>query len=163
MSADIPSTVPRERQTISVSAEMRDSLRAWATEGTALTAAASVRDPRGRIALVQNRWSDGWILPGGAVEHDETPAEAARREVTEETGLSATIDAPRVVLDQQYVEGETGTECFSAQYVVYGASADGQIPEASNLGRDDDEISAAAWFEQVPERLHDGDILGPYL
>jgi 8-oxo-dGTP pyrophosphatase MutT (NUDIX family) len=31
----------------------------------------------------------GWaMVPGGHVEHDETPAEAALREVTEETGLA---------------------------------------------------------------------------
>ncbi|MGH3820933.1 MAG: NUDIX domain-containing protein, partial [Pseudonocardiaceae bacterium] len=32
-----------------------------------------------------------WMLPGGHVEPDENPAEAALREVTEETGLTARL------------------------------------------------------------------------
>lgn len=33
-----------------------------------------------------------WILPGGAVEEDETPEEAAVREVLEETGLQIELE-----------------------------------------------------------------------
>jgi 8-oxo-dGTP pyrophosphatase MutT (NUDIX family) len=35
-----------------------------------------------------------WIPPGGHVEPDETPAEAALREVAEEAGLTATLVPP---------------------------------------------------------------------
>lgn len=163
MADELVPDAPRERQTLRLSASKLDSLREWATCGSALTAAARVRDPDGRIALVRNGWSDGWILPGGAVEPGENPAEAARREVREETGLDATVEGPLVVLDQSYVAESDGDERFTASYVVYSASAAGEIPDASRLGVTDEEIRAARWFETVPDDLHDGKLLGPYL
>lgn len=167
MSDDAPESiatdVPRERQTIRLPEENLDALREWALEGTGLTAAARVRDPDGRIALVQNRWSDGWILPGGAVEPGEDPTEAARREVREETGLTADVGDLLVVLDQTYVDETDGQERFSACYLVYSARADGRIPDSSCLGTAPDEIGAANWFETLPDDLHDGDLLRPYL
>lgn len=154
---------PREQQTISLPASKLASLREWATEGSALTAAARVTDPDGRIALVKNRWSDGWLLPGGAVEPGEDPRAAARREVREETGLDATVGDPLVVFEQSYVDEASGVEQFAAAYVVYAATADGEIPPATRLGVSDDEIEAARWFESPPTNLHDGDLLRAYL
>ena len=185
MSRDVAPEAPRERQTLRLPESKLDSFRAWAVDGTGLTAAARVRDSDGRIALVKNGWSDGWILPGGAVETDEAPTEAARREIREETGLDATVHAPLVVLEQSYVAetdscvaetdprlaetdsrvtgNDDGEEEFSALYVVYSATADGEIPDASRLGVSGEEIAAARWFETLPEELHDGDLLRPYL
>jgi 8-oxo-dGTP pyrophosphatase MutT (NUDIX family) len=51
------------------------------------SAAVLVRDEAGRILLVRHADLGRWLLPGGAVEPDETPAEAAAREALEETGL----------------------------------------------------------------------------
>lgn len=49
------------------------------------------RDDQGRVLLVRAASyltvAGMWFLPGGGVEHGETPAEALRREVHEETGL----------------------------------------------------------------------------
>lgn len=128
-----------------------------------MTASARVKDSDGRIALIQNRWTDGWFLPGGEVEVGESPEEAALREVREETGLDATIESPLVVLDQTYISEEDGEEWFSALFVVYAASAEGEIPDASQLGVTDDEILSARWFDSLPENLQDGKLLRPYL
>lgn len=50
------------------------------------------QDAEGRILLVRAApyltVAGMWFLPGGGVEHGETPAEALRREVHEETGLT---------------------------------------------------------------------------
>ncbi|KZN24425.1 NUDIX hydrolase [Haladaptatus sp. R4] len=163
MSDEIARGAPRERQTLHLPESKLESLREWALDGTGVTAAARVRDADGRIALVKNGWSDGWILPGGGVESGETTVEAARREVREETELNATIDAPLVVLKQSYVAAEDGEEWFTAEYVVYAARADGEIPDASRLGVAGEGISAARWFDRVPENLHDGELLRGYL
>lgn len=140
-----------------------NAYRDWAGTGTAVSAAASVRDADGRIALIKNTWTDGWFIPGGAVEPGETPKEAAKREVSEEVGLDATISEPLVVLDQTFVSESDDTERFSGQYVVYSATATGEIPDAIQLGVENEEILAARWFETLPDELHDGELLRPYL
>jgi 8-oxo-dGTP pyrophosphatase MutT (NUDIX family) len=47
-----------------------------------------------RIGLIRHPRFDRWMLPGGHVEPAENPAEAALREVREETGLSASLVLP---------------------------------------------------------------------
>jgi len=46
-------------------------------------------DGRWRIGLIHHPRLHRWMLPGGHVEPEENPAEAALREVGEETGLTA--------------------------------------------------------------------------
>jgi 8-oxo-dGTP pyrophosphatase MutT (NUDIX family) len=48
--------------------------------------AAVIRDG-GRLLLQRKAGGEGWSLPAGAIEPGETPEEALRREVVEETGL----------------------------------------------------------------------------
>ncbi len=44
-----------------------------------------------RVGLIRHPRLEKWMLPGGHVEPDENPAEAALREVAEETGLTARL------------------------------------------------------------------------
>lgn len=45
-----------------------------------------------RLLLVRPSYRDGYALPGGGVRRGETPAQAARRELREETGLIVELD-----------------------------------------------------------------------
>ena len=53
-----------------------------------VTASAVVVGPRGTV-LHRHRLLGRWLQPGGHLEAGESPPEAARREVAEETGLAA--------------------------------------------------------------------------
>lgn len=53
-------------------------------------------DPAGRVLLIHERLEFGgthWLTPGGGVEADEHPREAALREAVEEVGISVTLPA----------------------------------------------------------------------
>lgn len=68
-----------------------------------LAAGAVVRDTAGRFLLVRRAnppEAGRWTLPGGRVEPGESPAAAAAREVTEETGLDVTVGREWLVLDR---------------------------------------------------------------
>lgn len=53
----------------------------------------AVLDPDERLLLLRHTHHGMWGTPGGAVEPGELPAEAASRELREETGLALTPDA----------------------------------------------------------------------
>lgn len=49
--------------------------------------AAVIHDEHGRLLLQEKSSGEGWSLPAGAIDPGETPEQAVRREVLEETGL----------------------------------------------------------------------------
>ena len=49
--------------------------------------AAVIHNDKGAL-LLQEKYGEKWSLPAGAIEPGETPEEAVRREVLEETGLA---------------------------------------------------------------------------
>lgn len=56
-----------------------------------MAAGALCCDQRGRVLLVDPVYRDTWDLPGGAVEAEESPQAACRREVAEELGLDRPV------------------------------------------------------------------------
>ncbi|MGC5013732.1 NUDIX domain-containing protein [Streptosporangium sp. DT93] len=63
---------------------VEDYFRGLARHPTA--AGLFVTDEAGRVLLVRPTYKEGWEFPGGTVEEDETPWEAAAREAVEELG-----------------------------------------------------------------------------
>jgi 8-oxo-dGTP pyrophosphatase MutT (NUDIX family) len=109
-------------------------------------AAALIRDETGRVLLV--RHVEGrWQLPGGAIDPDESPAEAARRECLEEASVE--IEVGRVV-------GAFGGPGYRVTYAngdevgvvstVFEAEIVAGTPQAG-----DDETVEVRWF--APDEL----------
>jgi 8-oxo-dGTP diphosphatase len=55
------------------------------------TASAVVLDHAGRMLLVHHNKIGQWLYPGGHIDPNEDPAQAALREIREETGIQATV------------------------------------------------------------------------
>lgn len=56
-----------------------------------------IRDAAGRVLLVDPSHKEGWDLPGGMVEANESPQTGVMREIGEELGRTRVIGGPLVV------------------------------------------------------------------
>jgi 8-oxo-dGTP diphosphatase len=56
-----------------------------------MAAGALFRDATGRVLLVEPTYKPTWEIPGGAVEENESPTAACRREVIEELDLDRPV------------------------------------------------------------------------
>jgi 8-oxo-dGTP diphosphatase len=57
-----------------------------------------IRRADGRFLVLREPGRPFWNFPGGKVEHEESPVEAARRELLEETSLDAPIASLELIL-----------------------------------------------------------------
>ena len=105
---------------------------------------AIVRNGSGRVLLVRRADDGYWELPGGRVEVGESASAAVVREVAEEAGvaiqvteLAGVYSDPGHVLAYPHGEGiyQQLAVCFHA------------VTPARDAQPDQDETSAAAWFE----------------
>jgi 8-oxo-dGTP diphosphatase len=118
----------------------------WPTERQRLAAYALVlRDEQ--VLLTRNGTpprAGSWSLPGGGIEHGETPTTAVAREVLEETGLVATVGELLGVHDEHF----TGTaphgreEDFHGVHLVFATEVSGGEPQVNDAEGTTD---AAAW------------------
>ncbi|HET6858770.1 MAG TPA: NUDIX domain-containing protein [Streptomyces sp.] len=92
--------------------------RADAASGPLAAEVWAFDDTLTRVLLVDHRWR-GWVAPGGKVDPGETPREAARRELFEETGVQAKLIAtPAAATVRSYHPSWTATAGISYLAVV---------------------------------------------
>ncbi len=110
-----------------------------------------VFDSLGRLLLVKPTYKPAWEIPGGVVEHNESPKQCCLREVKEETGLTLNIGRLLVV---DY-GSQTGSKTEARMFVFYGGVLTGEQKDAINLKSD--ELSTYDFFSQdaLPEEMTD--------
>ncbi|MFN8633488.1 MAG: NUDIX hydrolase [Chloroflexota bacterium] len=98
-----------------------------------ISAGALFLDEQGRLLLVKPTYKDGWEIPGGIVEADESPVEACRREIREELGLEL---APGRLLVVDYTSRRPN-QSDALQLVFLGGALDAAAISAIRLPADE--------------------------
>jgi ADP-ribose pyrophosphatase YjhB (NUDIX family) len=108
-------------------------------------------DAAGRVLLVEPTYKDHWEVPGGVVEADESPYDAAVRELKEELGLLVTPGRLLVVDWVPPRPGRTEGVMFIYSGGVLGADQERSIVLPA------DELRSWAWCTEAEadERLSD--------
>jgi 8-oxo-dGTP pyrophosphatase MutT (NUDIX family) len=126
----------------------------------------ALRDDARRVLLAKHSATASWVLPGGAVEPGETPADAALREMWEETGLR--IRLTRLVGlfgGSEFVVNYRNGHRTSYVMAVFEASAEEATaaPDETELLElrfvSDEEarsLPVAPWVPEVLRALHRG-------
>lgn len=100
---------------------------AHVTRGMIVGVRGLARDEQGRVLLVRHHYAQGWHLPGGGVEPNETAEAAVIREMLEETGLRA-VGRPR--LASAHVSGRNHILVYHIdRWEAARASQTGEIAE----------------------------------
>jgi 8-oxo-dGTP pyrophosphatase MutT (NUDIX family) len=111
--------------------------------------AVLLRDRDSRILLVEPVYKNYWELPGGAVDADESPYDAAVRELKEELGLSV---APGRLLVVDWVPPRT-SHTEGVMFVYDGGIMD--VTRTGEIHLPDDELRGWAWstLSEAQQRL----------
>jgi ADP-ribose pyrophosphatase YjhB (NUDIX family) len=137
---------PRERRPNPGARPRRDSVLETSAGGLVV----EMFDGRWRAALIAKRDRRDrmiWSLPKGHLEGQESPEEAAIREVQEETGIIATIVAPLGVIDFWFMA--EGKRIHKTVHHYLLRAQGGELSDA------DAEVAEVGWvdLEELPSRL----------
>lgn len=99
------------------------------------------------VLLVRHEDETAWSDPGGKRERGETFAEAARREVREETGVAVEIDGVLEVHAVSHVAPDRPR--LVSPIVIFEGSYAGGDPRPN----EDDRVATVRWFAERPDDL----------
>jgi 8-oxo-dGTP pyrophosphatase MutT (NUDIX family) len=107
-----------------------------------------VLDGEGKLLLVKQRHEgrDIWMLPGGAIEEGETSAEAAIREVKEETGLD--IKVGRLIWHIEEVSGKRGQR-FVNYFIAESVSGEAVLGSDPEFDKDSQFLKDIGFFGEL--------------
>jgi 8-oxo-dGTP diphosphatase len=94
-----------------------------------MSAGALFFDQQGGLLIVKPTYKDGWEIPGGIVERDESPKQACAREIREEIGLEV---APGQLLVVDY-KSRQEDRSDSLQFVFFGGVLPPDVIQAIQL------------------------------
>lgn len=127
------------------------SAEAFFEEFYPYAAGTAVTDGEGRLLCIYSQVRDEWETPGGSGEAGETPAETARRETREETGIEPEITG---ALCGRLMAVDLGApETLPIPVVTFTARPAGGEELAGEAIDEHGEITDIAWFgpDEVPE------------
>lgn len=115
---------------------------------TPITVATAVLRHQGLFFIQRRRpggaWGNLWEFPGGRVEPGEAPEDAAVRELFEETGFAARIEAPLGVIRHGYTTYRVTLHCFLLTPADSAQPADsGQSSHSGQSGLPEPALTAA--------------------
>lgn len=117
--------------------------------GTPYGVHTAVHRPTGEVLLVRHEGVDLWVLPGGQPEAGESFREAAERELSEEAGIAVVYRGLAMVTRVEIRCGEYDTWGVIPVFAARAETVETEIADP------DDEISAARWFDTIPEDTRD--------
>ena len=113
-------------------------------------ASAFIINPKDKkILLVKHSDYDKWLQPGGHIEDDETPEEAAIREVYEETGIKIKLLGERFPREDDLIR-PLGVQCNRKKDgnrffdIIYAAVPNSENPKI----KINDESTEIGWFKR---------------
>ena len=144
-----------DRQTVTNEPALFEQGRQLAEDGWLGDAGVWVTDGEGRVLLIRHEGApDTWGTPGGG--HDPATDDGldatALRALTGQTGVEADLDSLDYVRWQTVVNDADAEDRLHMLSVEFeGTAVSTEITDSE----DEHGILAAAWFQNLPERLHE--------